>query len=168
MSNGRRGARMTKQWFSIPGTAIDLGADATALLGFTSQGIPSTVLRMLGEYVIIPTSAPVAGDEATVTLGIGVVSNDAATLGSAAMPDPADEAEYPWLYWASHALIYNGTLEESALAGSSLRHSFDVKSMRKMKPQESLAFIAQIDSVGSGGQPPLTIGVGVTRILIAT
>ncbi len=156
-----------KQWSAIPGIAFGMTADSTNGAGSLGFAEACTVLRMLGEYTIFPTSPPVAGDEVVVTIGIGVISSDAAALGATAFPDPSEEPEYPWLYWASHGFGYNGTLEESALLSSSLRQKFDVRSMRKIKPRESLQMVVQYADVGSAGDPPLTIVTGVTRVLIA-
>jgi len=122
---------------------------------------------MLGEYSIFPTAAPAAGDEMEFCIGIGVVSSDAATVGASAMPDPCDEPEYPWLYWASHPFGFNGTAVETALASGSVRKHFDIKSMRKIKPSESLVVIGQYADIGSAGEPPMTIVVGGLRVLLA-
>jgi len=171
MARARGGPRMRKHWVGTTGTAVNFtGAGVTLLqqLGGTGGLADAfTVLRMLGEYTIFPTSATAQGDEGTITVGIGVVSSDAATVGSTAMPDPGDDHGFPWLYWASHPIASNGTLEESALANMSVRKVFDIKSMRKIKPSESLISVAQYANIGSGGDPPLTLAVGGWRVLLA-
>ena len=162
---------MRKHWVGQVGTAVNMTASATNLLqqvgGTGGLGDAFTVLRMLGEYVIFPTAAPEAGDESEVCVGIGVVSSDAATVGNAAMPDPCDEPEYPWLYWASHSIGYSGTAVNENLGSGVVRVSFDIKSMRKIKPSESLVSIVQNAPVGSAGSPPMTIVVGGLRVLLA-
>ena len=82
------------------------------------------------------------------------------------MPDPATDANYPWLYWASHKLFFtsSGNSGEGG-AGYSLRRSFDIKSMRKLKPSESLAFVFQYSDIA--GAPPLQFTAGQTRVLLA-
>ena len=162
---------MRKHWVGVVGAAQDFVADSTILMqqvgGTGGLADAFTVLRMLGEYIIFPTNAPVAGDEAELCVGICVVSSDAATVGSASMPDPCDDHGYPWLYWASHPIGFNGTSVVAALASASVRHSFDVKSMRKIKPSESLVTIAQFSNVSGGGDPPTTIVIGGLRVLLA-
>ncbi len=162
---------MRKHWVGIGGNALNIAGVTTALMqqlgGTGGLGDAFTVLRNLGEYTIFPTGPAVQGDEGAVCFAIGVVSSDAATAGSASMPDPCAEPEYPWLYWASHPFGYNAAVEESALASSSVRRSFDIKSMRKIKPSESLVTIVEYENVGSGGDPPLTIVVGGWRVLVA-
>jgi len=166
MADRFRTPRKEKQWGSIPGFAINLdafGTFVTAGLGFTSK---QTVLRMLGSYCVAPRATLAAGDEATVTVGIGRVSTDAFTVGATAMPDPAGEPEYPWLYWAAHRFMFTGTDAEQQAQGiaAALRHDFDIRSMRKFSPGETLAFIVQAADVT--GAPPMDIGVTQTRCLL--
>ena len=164
MANGRsRGARQAKTWTALPGTTNDLTADGTTLFGFFSSGAPFTVLRMLGEYVINPTSAPVTGDSCVITVGIAVVSSDAAALGSTAMPDPDGEPDFPWLYWAQHPLSYPSTEVQVKTGVGALRHTFDVRSMRKIQTRQSVAMVVEYDD--RGGAPPVTVNVGDTRVL---
>ena len=122
-------------------------------------------MRLIGEYTIAATSAPAASDEVVIGVGIGVVSTDAAGAGSSAMPDPLGEPEYPWLYWKAHPLFFAGTDPEGAGQNYSLRQSFDVKSMRKLKPRESLVLVLQYLDVA--GTVPITIAHGHTRVLLA-
>ncbi len=139
---------------------------ATFALGTTSFAVPGTVLRMIGEYLITPTVDLTAGDHAVISVGIGVVSSDAATLGASAVPDPTAEAEFPWLYYASHPIFAEATAGDQDLGAVTVRRSFDVKSMRKLKPRETLIFVADYENIN--GNPPLTISVGTVRVLIAT
>ena len=67
-----------------------------------------------------------------VTIALGLVSTDAFLLGSTALPEPLDDADYPWMFWRSVVL-------ESFLAagaegeGSSVyRIDVDSKAMRKV------------------------------------
>jgi len=164
---GFRGPRMSKHWAAIGSAELHLVANSTGLLGVSNVEHPGeTVLRMIGEYIVVPTAAPTAADAAILAFGIGVVSSDAAELGATALPDPNDEAEYPWLYWASHAFHFQDTSVDPSQAGGSIRKAFDVKSMRKVKPRESLVFVVQYTNIA--GSPPMTIVSGVVRVLTAT
>ena len=159
------GHRMPKQWAAIPGIISAFTADATALGGSLAFGSPATVLRMIGEYTIFPVSQPVVTEQAKLAVAIGVISSDAFAAGAASVPDPSGEPEYPWLYWAEHTFAYHDTTRDPSQAAGSLRHGFDIKSMRKMKPRETLAVIFQFDQLSS--TPDLTISMGQTRVLIA-
>ncbi len=168
MSNGRgHGQWMSKQWNGIPAGVIDFTADATVGVGTLAPNTAATVLRMLGGYTIEATAggAFVADDACRITVGIGVVASDSAELGSQALPDPAAEFEFPWLYWRQHQF----SVFDSTPSGLEIlmfhAHSFDVRSMRKIKPRESLVWIAQYSD--EAGAPPVTVRPGGTRVLFA-
>ncbi len=165
-SMARRGGRLTKEWVHSL-TSIDaLTGDGTNLEGSIAFAIPGTVLRMLGEYIITPSAATAAGDRAVISVGVGFVSTDAATLGSTAMPDPESDVEYPWLYWGSHPMFFGSTSADPNSAGASVRVNFDVKSMRRFKPTESLVTVIQYGN--SAGAPPLEFIQAPLRVLIGT
>ncbi len=166
MADRFRTPRKEKEWNGTGSSIVAMTADGSFLAGggfnFSAS---STIIRMIGEYVITPTSAPTAGDSAIVTIGAGKVSSDAAALGATAMPDPAVEFGYPWLYWASHVFRFAGTSVDGGAAGASLRHRFDIRSMRKFKPNESLAIVVQYSN--NAGDPPLTLNLPSWRLLLA-
>ena len=169
MAHGNRGSRMNKSWLHIPAIDADMtaaGHQGGASLAFVE---PATVLRMIGDYLITPTNGGVVAlDAANIGVGIGIVSTDAATLGATALPDPASEADYPWLYWKVSSLYFRGVLDPTIPSGSAdvVRVSFDIRSMRKIKPRESLSF--GIEYVNVSGAPPLTFQSGGVRVLVAT
>lgn len=164
MPDRTRGPRQRKHWHNIPGGPITFTAAGTAIGGsFGSDDDPATVLRMLGEYTITFTPNPVGLDSCIIGIGIGVVSSDAAAVGAAAVPDPDGDPEYPWLYWASHPMFSTGTDPAVGAQAASVRRSFDSGSMRKMKPKESLIFVAEY--VDITGTPPVTLTIGETRVL---
>jgi len=167
--NFGRSQRMPKHWERIGSSAlIGFTGDATGLAA-NPLDLPEawTCLRLIGEYIIAAAATTiVAADFASIAVGIGVVSTDAATLGASAMPDPAGEPDFPWLYWASHSFSFLTTSDpEPSGAAGSVRKAFDVKSMRKIKPRESLVMVAQYTDVT--GAPPLNWGHGITRVLVA-
>ena len=169
MANRSRNARQNKQWSSIPSLKIDMTADGNkggSILDFAEA---ATVLRMIGEYILVPTGVASAADDVRIGIGIGVVSSDAAALGATALPDPIGEPEYPWLFWAVHGLYFaaatSGTAGQGPQGfGGSLRRSFDVRSMRKLKPRESL--VAVVEYSDGTGTPPITIKMSNTRVLL--
>ncbi len=164
MARDFRPARKEKQWDGIPSIALLLTGSGVSIGGSFAFTSVQTVMRMIGEYVISPTSAPAALDGAKITVGIGRVSTDAFAVGASAMPDPEAEPEYPWLYRKDHVFSYAGTDPEAAGAGISLRQPFDIGAMRKFRPGESLAVVVQYTNIV--GFPPLSVNVASTRILL--
>ena len=163
-------ARRSKEWGFIASEQTALSATATVIIGSLAFQLPRTILRIMGEYVICPSGATVSADLATIGVGLGVVSTDAAAAGGASLPDPNAEFDYPWMYVASHQMFFSAATSSTAGEGAqgaapSVRKSFDVKSMRKVKPRESLALI--IDYTDITGAPPLQFLNGSIRILLA-
>ena len=159
--------RMRKQWDSIPGVTLALTASSTTSVGAFAATQALTIMRLLGEYLICPTGGGtfVANDRASITVGIGVVSTDAFVAGATSLPDPAGEPEYPWLYWAQHDFNLFTALAAGDWQGARAEHrqSFDIRSMRKMSPRQSLAFIIQYVDVS--GVPPMSFEQSTTRVL---
>ncbi len=165
MSNGhRRGQRQAKAWDNIPGAQIVMAADGTFSTASLLFGEPFTVLRMIGEYQIRSTGNVTALETAVVTVAIGVVSTDAVT--AAALPDPGEEPEFPWLFWRAHTLYFGGSQSpgDAKSGAGHVRASFDIRSMRKVKPRESLVWVAQYADIV--GAPALTIDQGQVRVLL--
>ncbi len=168
MANYRGGGqRKDKHWDSLAGAIIlSTGNSTFAASGSLNLDEAWTVIRMLGEYTIAPTSAPAALDCAAIAVGIGVFSTDAVAVGASALPDPGQEPSFPWLYWADHSLQFATTTADPSGVAGTVRHSFDVRSMRKLKPREALLMVGEYINVV--GNPPLTFHSGGTRILVAT
>ncbi len=160
------GNRVRKQWGSV-GTGITTQVSAnitTIVAGFLSRTEAFTVMRLIGEYTIQPGAVNVINDQCVWTVGIGVVSNDAATANTS-LPDPEDEPDYPWLYWASHNMSMQKAQQDSqGDPAMALRHTFDVHSMRKIKPREVLAVIIQFRDIN--GAPTYDLTWSKTRVLI--
>ncbi len=165
---GQHGRRMTKDWSGISTAVAAFTGNATILAGFTPMLESGTILRMIGEYIVIPRATVADADVASISVGIGLVSTDAAAVGSSAMPDPASDLEYPWLYWGSHGFEFNSATlaDQSGLAAISVRKSFDVRSMRKFRAGQAIAVVVEYANVA--GNPPLEFVGGVTRILRGT
>ena len=156
---------MRKHWLSIGGGAVELTANSITLVNSVLFEDAFTVLRMLGGFVINPTIAPSLGDRALVTVGIGVVSDAAVAVGSTAMPGPLTEAAFPWLYWEVVPMSFPSTAIDPSSVTASARIKFDIRSMRKIKPEESVVVV--VEYANSTGNPPLSIFVGNTRVLVA-
>ena len=105
-----------------------------------------------------------AGDEMRVIFGLGIISTDAFGLGPTAFPDPGGEPEYSWLWWATmHLEAFAATAREQYGTSSQILQ-VDTKAMRKIRPGESLVWIAQ--TAGAAGAPVTVVTFGQTRVLL--
>ena len=164
MADRHYGPRKNKHWHSILGTSQSLTANGNFLGAQLALNGPWTAIRMLGEYIIGADAAPTAQDAVTIGVGIGVVSADAFIAGAASVPGPVSEPQYPWLYWANHDFFFvDSGLEDRVI--TSIRKSFDVKSMRKLKPRESLVTVIEYSDVA--GTPAMQFCMPQTRVLVA-
>ena len=159
--------KRSKQWRSLGANSTNMTASATTLMGTLAFTDAQTVLRMIGGWQVGPsgTAAFVAGDSAEIVVGIGIVSSDAAGVGSAAMPDPLTDEPFPWLYWKHTTLWFPTTATDPNVPTASKCFDFDIRSMRKVKPRESLVFVAQYFDVA--GAPDLQFQQFGTRVLVA-
>ncbi len=166
MARNFRPARKDKLWSSLDAFQSTHTANGTIIGSSLAFAQSRTVLRMIGSFLVMPQNNVAAADSATLTLGIGRVSSDAAALGSTAMPDPNDQPEFPWLYWASRSLRFLITATPSTgqeLAGYA-SVDFDIRTMRKVKAGESIAVVSQYVDVT--GTPSLTLVWSGCRVLL--
>ena len=156
--------KLGKQWEGMSPLTVAFTADATGIGGQLVFTTNQTILRVIGEYVIQATSAPAALDAAEITVGLGLFPRDAFDLGATAMPDPGNEADYPWLFWASHSMRWNSTTVQDDDGSGYLRRLVDIRSMRKVKPRETLGWVFQYSD--GGGAPPVNVGNSRCRVLV--
>ena len=168
MARGRdfRTPSREKSWNSIPSLSIDVTSDSTfQASGLFTAGEAVTCVRQRCEYIMTATeTGVVAGDECKIAVGLALVSGDAATAGAASLPDPAEEPEYPWLYWAEHAFFFTATSGNNGNVAISVRRVVDTKSMRKLKPRQALTWVGQYADLS--GTPPMKVSFGQTRLLL--
>ncbi len=181
MANGARGGhtRQRKTWDVLVATNTLATADATFVGGSITSNVGAlTVLRQIGGYLLSPTPGGtfVAGDGCRITLGIGVFAADAFALGigvfaadafalgPTAMPEPSQEAEFPWLYWRQHNFLFAGAGPGGDEITAHVRETFDSRSMRKFKAREAVGWVMQYENVS--GDLPMTIIIDAMRTLV--
>ncbi len=164
----QRGPRMAKSWDALGGAAVTAftGVSTAIEAGTLARDEAWTVIRTIGEYLIVPGAAAQVNDHCRLGIGIGVFSTDAVVVGGTAVPDPLDDVGYPWLFWAAHRFIFgsSGVLEDFGGIGMATRRWIDIKSMRKIKPSETLAIVFQYES--DLGDPPMDMSASF-RVLVA-
>ncbi len=161
-----RAPRQRKHWHNLgPSGVVTFAANASGILASFEDADrdPFTVMRILGELSVAPESAGVvAGDQALMTTAIGVVSADAVAIGDTAMPDPSDEADYPWLWWAATFIDFASVDD---LGGAVRYVPVESKAMRKIGPGQALVAVSQYTD--RTGTPPLALMFSA-RFLIGT
>ena len=163
----RRGKKIDfKRWEGIPSITLESSGEATALGGSLAFAIPATILRCRGNIMCSLDETKQVGDVMVVSFALGIISTDAFVAGVTAVPDPAGEIEYPWLFWGDVTLQAYVAAGEEAFGSSARFFDVDTKAMRKVSPGQSLAWIVQRS--GSAGSPTTLIDIGQTRVLIGT
>ena len=144
----------------MPSSTLGLTAEGTFVAaGILSFGITETIVRCRGE-ITLEMDGPSIADKAMIAYGLAVVTTDAATVGASAMPDPAGEADFSWLYWRQVSLSAE-TVSDGMLRA--FRDTVDTKAMRIVRPNYSLVWLFQY--VDITGTPPIDIVIPQTRVL---
>ena len=156
-----------KEWNAIPGLETQATTDqviATAL----AFSFPASILRMVGAGgLVMLDETKQVDDIASIGFAIGVVSSDAFTAGAGSLPDPLGEPEYPWMYWTRTTLHSFVAAAEEGLGSTVYRFPpFDSRSMRKIKPGQSLVQVIELG--GLVGAPTVVMDLESTRVLIGT
>ena len=105
-----------------------------------------TLVRMIFGINLLASNPGAVSGQQKVSMGVMVVSDDAFLAGSAAMPDPTVDAEFPvggWLFRAQY-IVQDETLASGIIAP--LRIEKDIRSQRKLD-RASLVFRAENDSM---------------------
>jgi len=130
--------RRRKMWSPFIGVAVVLAAtenisgNLLANSPLTGSNSSSTVLRVVGTLY---AESNVDGQTTRVPVGLGVFNDNATPLTT---PDPTTDP-YEWLWWK--LLQTDGRTTESASGVFSewnRQFDFDVRSMRILKPNQSL------------------------------
>ena len=166
-----RPQRMTKFWDGNQGSFVNVAANSTfaagTALAFTQ---PATLLRWRQEILIAPDmdGTLANNDVVRLTFGLAKLSTDNVAVGAAGFPDPDDEPEYPWLHYFSRTFGYGATFSETMLnmGASTHRELIDSKTMRKIRPGESIVWVGQY--VNISGTPPIDVSFGSSRCLLAS
>ncbi len=167
MARGHQKKIDFKFWQTIPFLSSEHTTATTLLGGSLAFVSPATILRMRGYWEAKFDETAQAGDTMRVVAALGIISTDAFAAGSGSVPDPASEPEYPWLWWDEmflEAIVTTATSLSPAFGMTYQRHEVDSKAMRKVKPGESLIWVAQTATVA--GAPTTIISLGGTRTLI--
>jgi len=165
----RTATKRSRVWIGTPTSFFQLAGGTTNFSTVVTEaqlqnlGKP-TIARVLGELLInMDRSAEVAEDRALVGYGMTLVSNQAVAVGATAIPDPLNNAEWPWLMYGTTSLKTPTTLTEDEQGFRWDRVKIDSKSMRKAPPDHVLVFVVSVISVA--GTPDIELS-GFLRVLL--
>ena len=148
---GRSGAVHNKEWAAscAIATLIDLAPATTVAFSMFTADEAETILRLRGELICTLDAAGV-NESAVVAVGVGVITARASAAGVAAVPRPATEGSFPWM-WHGWFNVTSG--QEAAINQNFLtdRLTVDSKAMRKIKETEILVLVFEICTSNNQG-----------------
>ena len=163
------GRRMDKEWrigapIDQQVTAIDETLLGAGVIGFTRA---ETILRCRSWVAAHFDGTQQAADRIDLTFGLGIFSTDAVAAGAASLPEPDSNAEYPWLWWGQMRLFATfAAAHGEAWGGLQQRLEVDTKAMRRVKPQQTLAWVVQSEQ--ATGAPVTIVQFGSIRCLVGS
>ena len=145
------GSKRHGEWSSsTPLTALTVLAGSTALLTqiFVPQDAGETIIRTRGLFGWSSDQTS-AGEDQMGAVGIGVVSEQAATVGITAVPHPDTDAA--WGGWLWHSYYASRLSAASAVGfepGMFHRITIDSKAMRKLGESERMIVVVENSNPG--------------------
>ncbi len=163
MARGFRGApggtRQRKHWVGSDISTLSLTANATFIAAAVAITDPITILRTLGNILVVPTGGGTfaSGDSASITFGLGLVITDAFTVGASAVPDAADEADFDWLWWYASLVSFEASVDNPGQEiGLTERIRIESKAMRKVKGH-GMSYVLLGQYTNLSGNPPMNV-----------
>ena len=130
----------TVHWTGIGAAWIGQTAGSTGRAGAAAQHLPETLLRFRGEW-----AASLAGGLASgvgISIAIGMIQVPEGT-GTTVLWAPTTDADAPWIWWDTMALIYNEQVVDAVASNTrDGRRVVDSKAMRKLRNTE-LQFVVE-------------------------
>ena len=159
----RSGAVHNKEWTVVctNDTALDIAIGTVVAFVMFTADEAETVLRTRG-FVFGELNAGGVNERVTVAVGLAIVSARSAAVGITAIPRPATEGSYPWLW---HGWLEVSSAREAAIVNNFLhnRIEIDSKAMRKVKEDEVMLLAFEVcESTDQTGD--MTVGGGL-RVL---
>ena len=129
-------------------------------LGVSASGV--TLIRSRGRCVL-NMDAGAAADVLIAGVGLGIFSSDAFTAGAASLPGPLTDADYNWVWivTAPMGVALSGTQGPENIT-ENLNIEIDSKAMRKLKPNQTMGFVAE--AIQQGGTPNFDFDVCVRQL----
>ena len=160
MARARRGGQKKidfVEWSGTSGATLTLASSGANFAEVVSSTTAATLLRTRGE-VIASIDGPVDNDQAAVSCGITVITEEQLAAGITSIPNPSSDLDADWLWHGFLLLMAQaGTGVGASLNVNNVtqRLTIDSKAMRRIRPTMSLAFVAH--NVALGGTPAVDL-----------
>ncbi len=134
-------------WGPFGGAFLAQAAGTAANLFKSVQTVPQTLMRLRGEALIYVDATQAPGGLTQVEMGIIKVPEGS---GATARYGPSDDANAPWLWFASLHIGYEEMVTDviDVPGISSARIVIDNRAMRRLRPDEELQIAIQSTTVG--------------------
>jgi len=155
-------------WSNVIVQTESVAGGATKTTGNISatgaSGVGGTTLIRTRGSVMVAMDPGAAGDAIIVGLGLCVVSTDAFTAGSASLPGPISDVDFDWFWHSLYALgPSSGSAELETSIRSNLWQEIDSKAMRKLKPNQTMAFMSEATILS--GSPTYDLNAAVRQLV---
>ena len=160
MANTRRtGRRVDYVWEGIGAGGATASVTTTAILQeIVAIADARTLYRVRGELLAFLTTSGAANSVKMLAVGLIVVSTEALAAGVASISSPLSDLNAPWL-WHGFMICGRTTVTEGEDSFmTSNRLTVDSKSMRRLKPNQSIVFVAQPQNLA--GTETIQISMG--------
>ena len=108
-----------------------------------------TLIRLIMDFWMFPSIPGAVSGRQVVTMGIGVVSDDAFAAGSSGLPNPEVDGDYPvggWL-WRHKVPIFDETL--ATTGPLVIRIKEDLRAMRKLDRSTVALMMKSVSNEGT-------------------
>jgi len=144
----------------------DKGSNTESILGLLQdldlqQSTELTLIRTIIELDVLPDPESIAVSTQKVSLGIMVVSNEAVSIGTTAVPDPEVGGDFPsrgWIYRTSRGVHMDNSIGLPPLALQA-----DIRSKRRVDRGDLIIKFTNRPALGTGQNVLFT---GIVRCLL--
>ena len=141
-----RPAPKTKLWLGVDTGVVAVVASTDVQTAVLSAGAlafrPFTILRTRIELEWFSDQASVT-ENAIGAWAMGVVSENASTIGITAVPKPNTDADYNWVAWQTLFTRFQFLDSTGFSPDAATRYVVDSKSMRKVGANDDIIFVVE-------------------------
>ncbi len=164
MARGRKKIDYVQWLTAQEGGALAFGAGTAAVVAYNAGTVAATYLRLRGSLMAYIDGASAPGK--LVHIGVGMLIVPEGT-GTTVTSSPIADANAPWWYYEVFHLGYEEMVTDVVdVPGiSSYRAEIDVRSMRKLRPDQEVQLVFENVTIGTASSVNVAVA---TRALLGT